>query len=206
MMDFKLHIRRVLLTSTVLSIASAVGAGLALGADSTLSQQCSDASRGDGASSDDPEICGHGRMLRQGGNVYVIYEKYAQIKLQLVTDGFAKDKSAAFARFRKDNTCLQSDLDDNGQDIGKAVEACQKRVTRWSADAVLQARKELLRQGGGREELVTDKGAKNIKDVLGSKPGANAPTGDKPDTVVKDIADAVAKPTGSKNDQAMALL
>src|SRR5262245_28311319 len=72
---------------TVLAFAAifatgVAGAGRALGAESVLTQQCSDGTRGDGKITDDPEKCGHGRMLRQGGNVFAIYELYAKRKLK----------------------------------------------------------------------------------------------------------------------------
>ena len=162
--------------------------------DSALGKQCK------GTGDDDPTQCGHGKLLREGTNVYTVYELHAAKKLWLVQCGFglipptskpacppsAGDNQAAFNAYKKDGTCLASDLSSNGNDLTKATEACVKRLKRMSADATLDARKEILRNNAGRRELLDDQSGTIIDPNLKSSNGTS------PDTVLKDINHAVA--------------
>ncbi len=183
--------------------------------NSALGKQCTG-----NPATDDPTACGQGRLLREGTNVFTIYELHAAKKLRLVMCGFGMPVKGdpckpatpvlaiqdAFDKFTSDGTCLKVDQTGNGGDVTKASETCVKRLKRLAADAAINARKEILRNNTGRRDVLDDKSGTVTDRVFQNQKGNVVDQGADnkgSDTVLKDIGQAV---TVDKKTQVMMLL
>lgn len=171
-------------------------AGAVARAQSTVEQQCTP-----DMMKQDPELCGHARMLKEGDNLYTVYHLHAARKVEKVEQAFGDTfPEAEFTKFKTDGTCLEADLDATKIYTVDAGKRCVARLRRQAADAELQARRAILDQNRGRTELLTQKGAKNAKDLVGASLPPSQVSDGKYDRVTKDLNEGLKPVTPGKND------
>lgn len=120
--------------------------------------------------------CGHGKMLKEGSNVYTIYQLHAEKKVELI----GKKSAADLPALQKDGTCLN--------DAKETFDACKARLKRAAIDARVQARKNITENNRGRVDLIDEKGDLQIERSGG---GGGGPAGKT--TIMKDFKDAKGK-------------